>query len=78
MTLESVEHNPLIWHTVEENRMTITKIYVELSDAKKIQADSDMKVTNIILQGLPSDIYSFVNHYRVAKNLWERIQLLMQ
>ncbi|GKC75730.1 hypothetical protein Tco_1126504 [Tanacetum coccineum] len=28
--------------------------------------------------GLPSDIYSLVNHYRVAKDLWERIQLLMQ
>nr|GEU37229.1 putative reverse transcriptase domain-containing protein [Tanacetum cinerariifolium] len=28
--------------------------------------------------GLPSDIYSLVNHHRVAKDLWERIQLLMQ
>ncbi|GJR36188.1 hypothetical protein Tco_1211872 [Tanacetum coccineum] len=34
--------------------------------------------TNIILQGLPSDIYSLVNHHRVARDLWERIQLLMQ
>ncbi|GJR44955.1 retrovirus-related pol polyprotein from transposon TNT 1-94 [Tanacetum coccineum] len=28
--------------------------------------------------GLPSDIYSLVNHHRVSKDLWERIQLLMQ
>ncbi|GJU11496.1 hypothetical protein Tco_1133892, partial [Tanacetum coccineum] len=42
------------------------------------QADCDLKATNIILQGLPSDIYSLVNHHRVAKDLWERIQLLMQ
>nr|GEX46997.1 ribonuclease H-like domain-containing protein [Tanacetum cinerariifolium] len=34
--------------------------------------------TNIILQGLPADIYSLVNHHRVAKDLWERVQLLMQ
>nr|GEY19077.1 hypothetical protein [Tanacetum cinerariifolium] len=27
---------------------------------------------------LPSDIYSLVNHHRVAKDLWERVQLLMQ
>ncbi|GKE12343.1 hypothetical protein Tco_1415894 [Tanacetum coccineum] len=40
--------------------------------------DCDLKATNIILQGLPSDIYSLVNHHRVAKDLWERIQLLMQ
>ncbi|GJV30090.1 retrovirus-related pol polyprotein from transposon TNT 1-94 [Tanacetum coccineum] len=54
------------------------KKYTELSAAKKIQADCDMKATNIILQGLPADIYSLVNHHRVAKDLWERVQLLMQ
>nr|GFA65765.1 hypothetical protein [Tanacetum cinerariifolium] len=55
MILESIEHSPLIWPTIEEN-----------------------KATNIILQGLPFDIYLLVNHHRVAKDLWERIQLLMQ
>ncbi|GJV07614.1 integrase, catalytic region, zinc finger, CCHC-type containing protein [Tanacetum coccineum] len=52
--------------------------YVELSAAEKIQAGCDMKATIIILQGLPADIYSLVNHDRVAKDLWERVQLLMQ
>nr|GEY40179.1 retrovirus-related Pol polyprotein from transposon TNT 1-94 [Tanacetum cinerariifolium] len=78
MILESVEHGPLIWLTVEENGVIRTKKYVELCDAKKIQADCDMKATNIILQGLPANIYSLVNHRRVAKDLWERVQLLMQ
>ncbi|GJW28092.1 retrovirus-related pol polyprotein from transposon TNT 1-94 [Tanacetum coccineum] len=78
MILESVEHGPLIWPTIEENGVTKTKKYVELSATEKIQADYDLKATNIILQGLPSDIYSLVNHHRVAKDLWERIQLLMQ
>ncbi|GKE29032.1 hypothetical protein Tco_1444416 [Tanacetum coccineum] len=44
----------------------------------KIQADCDMKAINIILQRLPTEIYSLVNHHRVAKDLWERVQLLMQ
>ncbi|GJR39726.1 retrovirus-related pol polyprotein from transposon TNT 1-94 [Tanacetum coccineum] len=78
MILESVENGPLIWPTVEENGVTRTKKYAELSAAEKIQADCDMKATNIILQGLPADIYSLVNHHRVAKDLWERVQLLMQ
>ncbi|GKE36865.1 hypothetical protein Tco_1460270, partial [Tanacetum coccineum] len=78
MILESVEHGPLIWPTVEENSVIRTKKYAELSAAEKIQADCDMKATNIILQGLPTDIYSLVNHHRVAKDLWERVQLLMQ
>ncbi|GKA09792.1 retrovirus-related pol polyprotein from transposon TNT 1-94 [Tanacetum coccineum] len=78
MMLELVENGPLIWPTVEENGVTRTKKYVELSIAEKIQADCDMKEINIILQGLPADIYSLVNHHRVAKDLWERIQLMMQ
>ncbi|GJR52742.1 reverse transcriptase domain-containing protein [Tanacetum coccineum] len=70
MILESVEHGPLIWPTIEENGVTRTKKYVELSATEKIQADCDMKVINIILQGLPTDIYSLVNHHRVSKDLW--------
>ncbi|GKF52850.1 hypothetical protein Tco_0159760, partial [Tanacetum coccineum] len=57
MILESVEHGPLIWPTIEENGVIRTKKYAELSAAEKIQADCDMKATNIILQGLPADIY---------------------
>ncbi|GJX03369.1 hypothetical protein Tco_0189285 [Tanacetum coccineum] len=41
--LESVENGPLIWPTVEENGVTRTKKYAELSAAEKIQADCDMK-----------------------------------
>ncbi|GJV54980.1 retrovirus-related pol polyprotein from transposon TNT 1-94 [Tanacetum coccineum] len=58
MILESVENGPLIWPTVEENGVIGTKKYAELSAAEKIQADCDLKATNIILQGLPADIYS--------------------
>ncbi|GJT96422.1 hypothetical protein Tco_1091940 [Tanacetum coccineum] len=78
MILESVKHGLLIWPTIEENRVTMTKKYFELSATEKIQADCDIKATNIILEGLPTYIYSLINHHRVAKYLWERIQLLMQ
>ncbi|GJU16976.1 hypothetical protein Tco_1144942 [Tanacetum coccineum] len=78
MILESVENGLLIWLMVEENGVIRIKKYAELSDAEKIQVDYDMKATNIILQGLPAIIYSLVNHHRVAKDLWERVQLLMQ
>nr|GEX83422.1 hypothetical protein [Tanacetum cinerariifolium] len=43
-----------------------------------IQADCDLKATNIILQGLPPEIYALVSNHKLAKQLWERIQLLMQ
>nr|GEU92260.1 hypothetical protein [Tanacetum cinerariifolium] len=78
MILELVKHGPLIWPTIEKNSVTRTKKYEELSETEKIQADCDLKATNIILQGLPSDVYSLVNHHKVSKDLWKRVQLLMQ
>nr|GEZ41623.1 hypothetical protein [Tanacetum cinerariifolium] len=78
MILESVENGPLLWPTVEEDGVTRLKKYSELSAGEAIQADCDVKATNIILQGLPSKVYALVITHKVAKELWERIQMLMQ
>nr|GEX80880.1 hypothetical protein [Tanacetum cinerariifolium] len=78
MILESVENGPLLWPTVEEDGVTRLKKYSELSAAEAIQADYDVKATNIILQGLPPEVYALVSTHKVAKELWERIQMLMQ
>ncbi|GJZ89021.1 hypothetical protein Tco_0660803 [Tanacetum coccineum] len=78
MILESVENGPLIWPIIEENEVTRPRIYSELSATDAIQADCDVKATNIILQGLPPEVYALVSNHRIAKELWERIQLLMQ
>nr|GEZ06229.1 integrase, catalytic region, zinc finger, CCHC-type, peptidase aspartic, catalytic [Tanacetum cinerariifolium] len=43
-----------------------------------IQDDCDVKATNIILQGLPHEVYALVSNHKVTKGLWERVQLLMQ
>ncbi|GJW62518.1 hypothetical protein Tco_0111853 [Tanacetum coccineum] len=37
-----------------------------------------LSAINIILQGLPTYFYALVNHHRIAKDLWEQVQLLMQ
>ncbi|GJU94770.1 hypothetical protein Tco_1319526 [Tanacetum coccineum] len=78
MIIESIENGPLIWPTIEENRVTRPNKYSELSATEAIQADCDIKATNIILQGLPPEVYALVSNHKVAKELWERIQLLMQ
>ncbi|GJV07595.1 hypothetical protein Tco_1345251 [Tanacetum coccineum] len=77
MILESIENGPLIWPSIEENKVTRPKKYYALSTTEAIQADCDIKATNIILQGLPPDVYALVSNHKVAKELWERIQLLM-
>nr|GEZ85292.1 DUF4219 domain-containing protein/UBN2 domain-containing protein [Tanacetum cinerariifolium] len=78
MILESVEHGPLIWPMSEENGVTSPRKYFKLTPAKAIQADCDVKATHIILQGLPPEVYALVSNHKVAKELWERIQLLMK
>nr|GEY24921.1 integrase, catalytic region, zinc finger, CCHC-type, peptidase aspartic, catalytic [Tanacetum cinerariifolium] len=78
MIHESVEHDPLIWPTIEENGVTRPRKYSELTPEEALQADYDVKATNIILWGLPNEIYALVSHHKVTKDIWERIQLLMQ
>nr|GEV69739.1 uncharacterized mitochondrial protein AtMg00810-like [Tanacetum cinerariifolium] len=78
MILEFVENGPLIWPTIEENGVTRPRKYAELTPTKAIQADCDVKPTNVILQGLPPEVYAFFSNHRIAKELWERIQLLLQ
>nr|GEV53596.1 Gag-Pol polyprotein [Tanacetum cinerariifolium] len=66
MILESVENGPLLWPSIEENGVTRPKKYSELSATEAIQADCDVKATNIILQGLPpekgDDPIDAINH----------------
>nr|GEY62815.1 integrase, catalytic region, zinc finger, CCHC-type, peptidase aspartic, catalytic [Tanacetum cinerariifolium] len=78
MILESVENGPHLWPTIEENGVTRPKKYSELSVTEAIQADCDVKETNIILQGLLPKVDALVSNHKFAKELWERIQLLMQ
>nr|GEY35012.1 hypothetical protein [Tanacetum cinerariifolium] len=55
MILESVKNGLLLWLSIEENGVTQPKKYSELSATEAIQADCDVKATNIILQGLPHE-----------------------
>nr|GFD27280.1 hypothetical protein [Tanacetum cinerariifolium] len=78
MILESIESGPLLWPSIEENGVTRLKKYSELLPIEAIQADCNVKATSIILQGLPLEVYALVSTHKVAKELWERIQMLMQ
>ncbi|GKC78344.1 hypothetical protein Tco_1129118 [Tanacetum coccineum] len=75
----SVQKGPLVWTTIaQEDGTTRTKKYEELSVTEKLQADCDLKATNIVLQGLPPDVYAIVNHHKDDKEIWDRVKLLMQ
>ncbi|GKC81376.1 putative reverse transcriptase domain-containing protein, partial [Tanacetum coccineum] len=78
MILASVEEGPLDWPSIIVDGVTRLKEYTELTPAEAIQVDCNIKAINIILQGLPTEIYALVSQHRVAKDLWEKIKLLMQ
>ncbi|GKA91146.1 putative zinc finger, CCHC-type containing protein [Tanacetum coccineum] len=79
MILDSNLNDPLVWPTVVQvDGTTKKKTYAELSATEKLQADCDLKATNIVLQSLPPDVYAIVNHHKVAKEIWDRVKLLMQ
>ncbi|GKA43363.1 hypothetical protein Tco_0736087 [Tanacetum coccineum] len=69
MILKSIENGPLIWPTIEENEVTRPKKYSELSAMEAIQADCDVKATNIILQGLPPEWSKFMIDVKLVRDL---------
>ncbi|GJV42538.1 hypothetical protein Tco_1420978 [Tanacetum coccineum] len=50
----------------------------DLTDKEKIREACDIRATNIVLQGLPPDVYSLVNHHTVAKEIWDKVKLLIE
>nr|GEY30972.1 integrase, catalytic region, zinc finger, CCHC-type, peptidase aspartic, catalytic [Tanacetum cinerariifolium] len=51
-----------IWPSIEENRVTRPNKYSKLFATKAIQADCDVKATNIILQGLPPESQQYLHN----------------
>nr|GEW10619.1 reverse transcriptase domain-containing protein [Tanacetum cinerariifolium] len=72
--LESVKNGSLIWPTIDENGVTRPRKYSELSPAKAIQADCDVKATNIILQGLPPEVYALASNHKLRNSSKPRQQ----
>ncbi|GJY36221.1 hypothetical protein Tco_0421599 [Tanacetum coccineum] len=46
-------------------------VYFDLSPEDKERYNADIRATNILLQGLPKDIYSLINHYTDTKDIWD-------
>ncbi|GKF88293.1 hypothetical protein Tco_0259170, partial [Tanacetum coccineum] len=71
MMLDSIDNCPLVYPTIKEDGQTRPKKYSELTEAQQVQDDCDVQATNIILHGLPPDVYTLVNHQEDAKDIWD-------
>ncbi|GKF75084.1 hypothetical protein Tco_0224528, partial [Tanacetum coccineum] len=76
--LDSIDNGPLVYPTVEENRQTRPMKYSKLIKAQQLQDDCDVQKTNIILHGLPPDVYALFNHQEAAKDIWDIVKMLMK
>ncbi|GJW97887.1 retrovirus-related pol polyprotein from transposon TNT 1-94, partial [Tanacetum coccineum] len=53
------------------------RTYDDLNDNEKKRFDADVRATNIVLQGLPKDIYKLINHNIKAKAIWDNVKMLL-
>ncbi|GJS30108.1 hypothetical protein Tco_0490728 [Tanacetum coccineum] len=53
------------------------RTYDDLNDNEKKRFDADVLATNIVLQGLPKDIYKLINHNIEAKAIWDNVKMLL-
>ncbi|GJS71497.1 ribonuclease H-like domain-containing protein [Tanacetum coccineum] len=68
-------HAPLFTATLVF--VTTPRTYKDLSDTEKKRYDADVRATNIVLQGLPKDIYKLINHNIEAKAIWDNVKMLL-
>nr|GEX82995.1 hypothetical protein [Tanacetum cinerariifolium] len=76
--LDSIDNGPLVYPTVEENGQTRPMKYFKLTKAQQLKDDCDVQATNIILHGLLLNVYALVNHQEAAKDIWDRVKMLMK
>nr|GEW47643.1 copia protein [Tanacetum cinerariifolium] len=54
------------------------RVYSDLTSKEKYWYNADIRAINILLQGLPKDIYTLINHYIDAKDIWDNVKMLLE
>ncbi|GJR60686.1 retrovirus-related pol polyprotein from transposon TNT 1-94 [Tanacetum coccineum] len=87
--LKSIDEGPFQMGTFQETLTEGTegaphlgperlRVYSDLSSEDKERYNADIRATNILLQGLPKDIYSLINHYTNTKDIWDNVKMLLE
>nr|GFA03422.1 putative zinc finger, CCHC-type [Tanacetum cinerariifolium] len=54
------------------------RVYSDLLPKDKERYNAEIQATNILLQGLPKDIYTLINHYTDVKDIWDNVKMLLK
>ncbi|GJU83457.1 hypothetical protein Tco_1285822 [Tanacetum coccineum] len=65
--LKSIDEGPFQMGTIRDSNCRRDRRY-----------NADIQATNILLQGLPKDIYTLINHYTEAKDIWDNVKMLLE
>nr|GEY21846.1 putative ribonuclease H-like domain-containing protein [Tanacetum cinerariifolium] len=87
--LKSYDQGPYQMGTVRETLAESTegapqfgperpRVYSDLTPKEKDRYNVDIRATNILLQGLPKDIYTLINHYTDVKDIWDNVKMLIE
>nr|GEX07313.1 hypothetical protein [Tanacetum cinerariifolium] len=87
--LKSIDEGPYKMGTVRETLAESTegapqfglerhRVYSDLTSEEKDRYNADIRATNILRQGLPKDIYTLINHYTDANDIWDNVKMLLE
>nr|GEV19414.1 integrase, catalytic region, zinc finger, CCHC-type, peptidase aspartic, catalytic [Tanacetum cinerariifolium] len=87
--LKSIDEGPYILGTFKETLAESTegtpqfglerpRVYSDLHFNERERYNADIRATNILLQGLPKDIYTLINHYTDVKDIWDNVKMLLE
>ncbi|GKA76271.1 hypothetical protein Tco_0782732 [Tanacetum coccineum] len=68
----------------EELRVAVQQVTLrarvlnDLPAEEKERYKANIRATNILLQGIPKDIYSLINHYTDTKDIWENVKMILE
>ncbi|GKB44136.1 hypothetical protein Tco_0889078, partial [Tanacetum coccineum] len=54
------------------------RVFTDLTAEEKERYKTDIRATNILLQGILKDIYALINHYTNAKDIWDNVKMIME
>nr|GEZ29141.1 hypothetical protein [Tanacetum cinerariifolium] len=54
------------------------RVFADLMPEEKEMFKANIRATNILLKGLPKDIYTLINHYTDAKDIWDNVKMLLE
>ncbi|GJQ89298.1 hypothetical protein Tco_0000437 [Tanacetum coccineum] len=77
---------PMLEKSIYDSWASLIRLFIKGKKHGRMMLDlidngpmmTDVQATNIILHGLPPDVYALVNHQEVAKDIWDKVKQLMK